>query len=161
MEDFTKYPIYWSRVAFGCLNPVIENLVDIISFPTYLIFSNHFWFPAGVSWCSPKLPVDKNLALSWEKICHSKVDLSMGASVIRPPTLIQHFMHAYPKLSFKAKKCIRRSGIFSMVVGRNTSLWWGWHVRQKLPCWQTQWVGKKWSRKEQQGNCFVLLLDHS
>lgn len=47
VEDFPKYAIYRPGVAFGCLNPVTQNLEDIISFPTYLIFSNHSWFPAG------------------------------------------------------------------------------------------------------------------
>lgn len=49
MEDFPKYPIYGPRVAFGCLNLVTQNLDGIISFPTYLIFINHSWFPFGVN----------------------------------------------------------------------------------------------------------------
>lgn len=122
-KDFPS--IYWPRVAFGCLNPVTQNLEDIISFPTFLIFNNHSCFPGGVDWCSLKLPVDKDLAWSWGKICHPKVHLSMGASVIWSPASVQHFMHAYPKLSCKAKEYIRGLGIFSMVVKKNTSLWWG------------------------------------
>lgn len=126
VEDFLKHPIYWPSVAFGCLNPVTQNLEDIISFPTYLNFSNHSWFPAGVNWCcSPELPVDKDLSLSWGKIHQPKMQLSVDALVIQSPMLKQHFVHARSKLSFKAKECIRRSGIFTMVVERNTSLWWG------------------------------------
>lgn len=125
VEDIPKYPIYWPRVVFGCQKPVTQNLEDIISFPTYLIFSNHSWFPDGVNWCSPKLPVDKDRALNWGKICHPKVQLSMDASVIGSPMLIQYLRHECSKFSFKAKECIRRSRIFSMVIEKNPSLWWG------------------------------------
>lgn len=28
VEDLPKYPIYWPRVVFGCLNPATQNLED-------------------------------------------------------------------------------------------------------------------------------------